>query len=165
MCARFCYKMVHCGISIWSIAEFMRWVYCTLVDSFRKRYFPVVKMHMENYMYFVRNPTYQSQCWVFWLINCLFRFSKSTHRDLAVCSLVYVYTSLLIFSEIFEILLIGNETKLPLFEFEKYHVWFCHGSKLENNKQPRKFPMPTWIQSPNRQKVKMSNFDNLLIPQ
>ena len=28
-CAHFCYKMVHCGIYVWCIVGFVRWVYCT----------------------------------------------------------------------------------------------------------------------------------------
>ena len=28
MCARFCYRMVHCGIFVWCIVGFVRWVYC-----------------------------------------------------------------------------------------------------------------------------------------
>ena len=27
MCAHFCYKMVHCGIFVWCIVGFVRWVY------------------------------------------------------------------------------------------------------------------------------------------
>ena len=29
MCAHFCYKMLHCGISVWCILGFVRWDYYT----------------------------------------------------------------------------------------------------------------------------------------
>ena len=38
MCAHFCYKMVHCGIFVWCILGFVRWVYWVLlVTHFKGR--------------------------------------------------------------------------------------------------------------------------------
>ena len=33
MCVHFCYKMMHCGISVQCIVEFVRWVYCNGITS------------------------------------------------------------------------------------------------------------------------------------
>ena len=51
MCAHFCYKMVHCGIFVWCILGFVRWVYCSV--------------HCKLYV-LVASPSYM---WHGWVIN------------------------------------------------------------------------------------------------
>ena len=33
ICAHFCYRLLHCGIFVWCIMGFVRWVYCAIHDE------------------------------------------------------------------------------------------------------------------------------------